>query len=114
MSFKQTIFAGRTPVAVAAVILAVRFFALHSDRARAQTNGSAAQTLATPPPKPMVGSAPGAAAICRAPAELARLDRPLVHTMRRLASGQPLTIVAIGSTSAAGFRGRSPGGRCSP
>jgi acyl-CoA thioesterase I len=108
MSFKQTIFAGRTPAAVAAVILAVQFFALHSDRARAQMSSSATQTLAIAPAKPMVGSGPGAAAICRAPAELARLDRPLVHTMRRLASGLPLTIVAIGSSSTAGAGASSP------
>jgi acyl-CoA thioesterase I len=108
MSFKQTIFAGRTPAAVAAVILAVQFFAPHSDRARAQMSSSATQTLAIAPAKPMVGSGPGAAAICRAPAELARLDRPLVHTMRRLASGLPLTIVAIGSSSTAGTGASSP------
>ena len=108
MSFTQTKFAGRTPATVAAVILAVQFVALHSDRVRAQTSGSVTQALAITPAKPMVGSAPGAAATCRAPAELARLDRPLVHTMRRLASGQPLTIVAIGSSSTAGAGASSP------
>src|SRR5208282_4873951 len=39
---------------------------------------------------------------CGAPAELARLSYPLRHTARRLASGEPLTIVAIGSSSTAG------------
>jgi lysophospholipase L1-like esterase len=39
---------------------------------------------------------------CTAPAEFAHFDRPLVHTMQRLASGEPLTIVAIGSSSTAG------------
>ena len=39
---------------------------------------------------------------CRAPAELAHLDHPLLRMMRRLASGQPLIIVAIGSSSTAG------------
>ena len=39
---------------------------------------------------------------CAAPAELVHLERPLIHTMRRLANGQPLTIVAIGSSSTAG------------
>lgn len=39
---------------------------------------------------------------CSAPAELAHFDRPLLHTMRRLASGKPLVIVAIGSSSTAG------------
>ena len=41
-------------------------------------------------------------AVCTAPADLAHFDRPLLHTMRRLASGMPLTIVAIGSSSTAG------------
>ena len=39
---------------------------------------------------------------CRAPGTLARLARPLVHVMRRLTSGAPLTVVAIGSSSTAG------------
>ncbi len=41
-------------------------------------------------------------AACSAPAALAHLDRPLLHTMRHLASGAPLTNVAIGSSSTAG------------
>jgi len=45
---------------------------------------------------------------CAAPAELAHFDHPLVHTMRRLASGKPLVIVAIGSSSTAGARASSP------
>ncbi len=112
MSFKQTTFADRTPAAVAAVILAVQFFALHSDNVRAQMSGSATQnpTMAglNVPAKPMIGTGPTASATCTAPAELARFDRPLVHTMRRLASGQPLTIVAIGSSSTAGAGASSP------
>ncbi len=36
------------------------------------------------------------------------LDRPLVHTMARLARGMPLTIVAIGSSSTAGAGATSP------
>ena len=39
---------------------------------------------------------------CKAPANLSHLDRPLLHTMRRLANGAPLTVVAIGSSSTAG------------
>ncbi len=45
---------------------------------------------------------------CRAPAELAHLDHPLLRMMRRLASGQPLVIVAIGSSSTAGATASSP------
>jgi acyl-CoA thioesterase I len=49
-----------------------------------------------------------AAISCSAPAEFSRLDRPLIATARRLASGQPLTIVAIGSSSTAGAGASSP------
>jgi lysophospholipase L1-like esterase len=60
----------------------------------------------------VVTSLPPAAAVtaasCSAPAAFSRFDRPLVHTMRQLASGQPLTIVAIGSSSTAGAGASSP------
>ncbi|MFY9771874.1 MAG: SGNH/GDSL hydrolase family protein [Xanthobacteraceae bacterium] len=122
MSFKQTKFAGHAPAAVAAVILAVQFFALHSDSAKAQMSaqslsapglnaqGPATQTsaVAGSNAKPVVGSAPAAPATCTAPTDLARFERPLIHTMRRLANGQPLTIVAIGSSSTAGAGASSP------
>jgi acyl-CoA thioesterase-1 len=63
--------------------------------------------------KPLTLSAPTAPAVpsqlvCTAPAELAHFERPLLHTMRRLANGQPLTIVAIGSSSTAGAGASSP------
>ena len=45
---------------------------------------------------------------CTAPAEFSRLDHPLQHMARRLASGEPLTIVAIGSSSTAGAGASSP------
>ena len=45
---------------------------------------------------------------CSAPSELAHFDRPLPRTARRLASGEPLTIVAIGSSSTAGAGASSP------
>ncbi len=45
---------------------------------------------------------------CGAPAEFTHFDRPLLHTMARLASGEPLTIVAIGSSSTAGAGASSP------
>jgi acyl-CoA thioesterase-1 len=104
--YKQTKFAALT----AAVILAVQFFALHSDDALAQMSGSAAPTPAVAGlnSKPNVATASAASATCRAPATLARFDRPLIHTMRRLANGQPLTIVAIGSSSTAGAGASSP------
>ncbi len=50
--------------------------------------------------------APGFA--CSAPAEVTRLNYPLRHAARRLASSEPLTIVAIGSSSTAGAGASSP------
>jgi len=57
---------------------------------------------AAPPPAPI------AAIACSAPTEFSRFDRPLLRTMRQLASGEPLTIVAIGSSSTAGAGASSP------
>jgi lysophospholipase L1-like esterase len=111
MSPKQTKLVCRRLAVVAAAILAVQFFALH-DTARAQMNGPATRTSAVVGPsaaaKPIVGAAPAVSATCTARAELARFDRPLIHTMRRLAEGQPLTVVAIGSSSTAGAGASSP------
>ena len=111
MSSKQTKLACRRPALAAAVFLAAQFFALH-DTARAQMSGPATQTSVAVGPsaaaKPIVGTAPAVSATCTARAELARFDRPLIHTMRRLAEGQPLTVVAIGSSSTAGAGASSP------
>lgn len=51
---------------------------------------------------------PVPAAACVAPADLVRLDHPLRRTAQRLAAGQPITIVAIGSSSTAGAGASSP------
>ncbi len=45
---------------------------------------------------------------CSAPSELAHFDRPLLRTARRLASGEALTVVALGSSSTAGAGASSP------
>ena len=45
---------------------------------------------------------------CTYSADLARLDHPLSHVAARLASGQPVKIVAIGSSSTAGAGASSP------
>jgi len=60
--------------------------------------------------KPAVPQSPALAPqiACSAPAELARFDHPLVHTMRQLTNGKPLIIVAIGSSSTAGAGASSP------
>ncbi len=46
--------------------------------------------------------------VCAAPAEITRLDYALLRTARRLAAGESLTIVAIGSSSTAGAFASSP------
>jgi acyl-CoA thioesterase-1 len=53
-------------------------------------------------------AAPPQSARCAAPADLIRFDHPLKRTARRIASGQPITIVAIGSSSTAGAGATSP------
>jgi lysophospholipase L1-like esterase len=45
---------------------------------------------------------------CSAPADLIRLAHPLARTARRLAAGEPITIVAIGSSSTAGAGASTP------
>jgi acyl-CoA thioesterase I len=59
----------------------------------------AAPSAATPAATPSPAAEPAA---CTAPTAFLHLNRPLLRTMRRLASNQPLTIVAIGSSSTAG------------
>ena len=50
----------------------------------------------------------GKAAACSSPAGLARLDQSLVRTSRRMAAGDAITIVALGSSSTAGAGATSP------
>jgi hypothetical protein len=49
-----------------------------------------------------------AAPTCVAPAEFSRLGRALTHTARRLALGEPVKVVAVGSSSTAGAGASSP------
>jgi lysophospholipase L1-like esterase len=82
---------------------------------------AAALAVAAPPPRPAPvdlakpAALPQAAAplqnsqlSCGAPPEFTRLNYPLRHAARRLASGEPLTIVAVGSSSTAGAGASSP------
>jgi lysophospholipase L1-like esterase len=52
--------------------------------------------------------APVAPPACAAPAEVTRLDHALARTGQKLAAFQPVTIVAIGSSSTAGAGASSP------
>ena len=51
--------------------------------------------------QPPAASEPDAA--CSAPSEVTRLEQSLVRTAARIAQGQPLKIVALGSSSTAGY-----------
>jgi acyl-CoA thioesterase I len=57
---------------------------------------------------PVSAYAQGQAYACSDKAKLARLSAPLFHMARRVAAGQPLTIVALGSSSTAGAGASSP------
>ena len=46
--------------------------------------------------------------ICEPPLDIVRLANPLTHVGQKLMSGQPITIVAIGSSSTAGAGASSP------
>lgn len=70
-----------------ALVLAVFSLAMQSAPLRAET--------AAPP-------------VCSAAADATRLAYPLSHTAVRIASGEPVTIVAVGSSSTAGAGASSP------
>ncbi len=78
-------FVGQMPLVLGAASMAA-FLGLATGHARAQ----------------------GAARSCAAPFELVRLGHPLKRTAEKLASGEKLTIVAIGSSSTAGAGASSP------
>jgi acyl-CoA thioesterase-1 len=64
------------------------------------------------PPNPAAAAPTDPAAVkpapCSAPADLVRLARPLTRVARRLAAGEPVKIVAVGSSSTAGAGASSP------
>src|SRR5262245_49885360 len=68
--------------------------------ASAQTPGPVAAVAATPSPATATPAA--RTAICRVTTEQVRFDLPLVRTARLIASGQPVKIVALGSSSTYG------------
>jgi lysophospholipase L1-like esterase len=57
---------------------------------------------------PFSAHAETAAPKCEAPFHLLRLTNPLPHLAQKLAAGEPITIVAIGSSSTAGVGASSP------
>lgn len=85
--------------AMSGAIVALGFLALQP--AYAQTLG-AAPAAATNAGPPAAATNPGPPAACNVTLDQVRLDLPLVHTARVLASGKPLKIVALGSSSTYG------------
>ena len=57
---------------------------------------------------PLAARAETPAQICDTPLDLIRLANPLSHVSQKLNSGEPITIVAIGSSSTAGAGASSP------
>ena len=55
-----------------------------------------------------IAAAPAATPRCVVPADYARFERPLRRTARRLATGRPIKIVAIGSSSTYGAGASKP------
>jgi acyl-CoA thioesterase I len=90
-----------------ALFVALQFAAAHT--AHAQVSALAQHIVSqTAPVAPGAAKNVAAMVACTTPAEFVHFDRPLLHTMRRLTSGQPLTVVAIGSSSTAGAGATSP------
>src|ERR1700720_3729907 len=129
MSPNKPLMIARVARAAAASAVFATFAAAHAEMlepahfvapALILTAAPAAMPRATPAvaavPRPVTpaalpqASAPDAVppAACSAPTEFTHFDRPLIRTARRLAGGEPLTIVAIGSSSTAGAGARSP------
>jgi acyl-CoA thioesterase-1 len=57
---------------------------------------------------PLAARAETPSPTCDAPLDIIRLANPLSHLAQRLAAGEPITIVAIGSSSTAGAGASSP------
>jgi acyl-CoA thioesterase I len=109
---KQTKIACPVRATASALFVALQFAAAHT--AHAQVSALTQHIVSQAAPASAAGAtktvAPNAAAVlaCTTPSQFVHFDRPLLHTMQRLASGQPLTIVAIGSSSTAGAGATSP------
>jgi lysophospholipase L1-like esterase len=96
----------RTGAAAAVFSTVVAAHALPTEPAHSVAPALAAQ--AHPAPHGTATSNAAQPIACSAPSQYAHFDRPLLHTARRLAGGEPLTIVAIGSSSTAGAGASSP------
>lgn len=89
----NSLFRGATALAVAAMAATLTPTSVHAQDA-ASINAAA--------------MGPAAKAPCTAPAELTRLDYGFKRVSQKIAAGQPIKIVAIGSSSTAGAGASSP------
>jgi acyl-CoA thioesterase I len=94
--YSTACFAGAAAALIALVMLAPARGQMLGPRAAAPAAAAAVAQPAAPAPA------------CDAAPELVRLTQPLRHTARRLASGGPLVIVAVGSSSTNGAGASSP------
>ena len=75
------------------------------------TPPAASQPVAAPSPaphSPLPQAAANTAPVCAAPDDITRLMNPLARTGKLLAAGEPVKIVAVGSSSTAGAYASSP------
>ena len=93
MRVTHSLFRGATALPVAAVAAALTFASVQAQDA---TANNAAATDAAPKVE------------CTAPSELTRLDYGFKRVSQKIAAGQPIRIVAIGSSSTAGAGASSP------
>ncbi|MBX9843204.1 MAG: SGNH/GDSL hydrolase family protein [Xanthobacteraceae bacterium] len=94
MRRRSSLFQGATALAVAATAAALTLASAQAEDAA--SNNAAAATSAAPKVE------------CTAPSELTRLDYGFKRVSQKVAAGQPVKIVAIGSSSTAGAGASSP------
>jgi len=91
--------------ALGCAVAVTAFVASHPSGAQLAAPGSSAVVVA--PPRSAAPAAP-AAPNCVIPSDYARFDRPLPQSQRQLLAGQPIKIVAIGSSSTFGAGASKP------
>jgi acyl-CoA thioesterase I len=104
---------GRIACAVAWVLALAAFAPAHAQMPAAHSAAAsparAPTDRAQPAGVPSAVTPPAASTFtCTTTAEFTRFSNPLRHTARRIAAGEPLTIVAVGSSSTAGAGASSP------
>jgi acyl-CoA thioesterase I len=104
---------GRVACAGACVLALAAFAPAHAQmpapHSAASSPARTPSNLAQPAGAPLTVTPPAASTFtCTTTAEFTRFSNPLRHAARRIAAGEPLTIVAVGSSSTAGAGASSP------